>query len=89
MGNLRQLVTLDLQNNRLAELPENIARLKSLRMLSLNNNQLKTVPVGAMAKLKNLEYLNLEDNPLAAPKETLGELKKLLPGCLVLINQNK
>jgi Leucine-rich repeat (LRR) protein len=59
----RQLVILDLSNNRLEEIPSAaIAMLSSLRRLSLAGNRIVELSWGTEVHLSNLKFLDASDN---------------------------
>ena len=53
---------LDLDNNKLIDLPEEISKLTNLRILSLSNNRLSNLPK-TINKMVNLRELFLDGNP--------------------------
>ncbi|OQO01419.1 hypothetical protein B0A48_12974 [Cryoendolithus antarcticus] len=57
LGSLKSLEVLDLQSNRILELPESLGELKSLRVLNIAGNQLTTLP---MELLHDLPLVDLE-----------------------------
>lgn len=59
---LRILETLDLSGNRLQIMPLGLPR--SLRILSIKNNELTSIPHGAMAGMEKLQKLILSENHL-------------------------
>lgn len=67
---------LDLSNNDLADLPDDIAKLKLLRWLIVKNNQLVKLPE-SLGDLKTLEFLNLGHNKLRILPDSLQALNKL------------
>ncbi len=74
---LGALATLAIAGNRIAELPDWLDRLESLRQLSLTNNELKWVP-GVVRRLTWLEDLALDSNPLEGLPEWIAELDRLV-----------
>lgn len=60
---LTHLVSLDLSNNSLAELPENFGSLSLLQRLDLYSNKLKELPL-SFSQLKQLKWLDLKGNML-------------------------
>jgi len=76
IGNLRNLVTLDLDNNQLTGLPQEIGNLSNLTILSLYNNQLTRLPV-KIGNLSKLTMLDLSYNQLTALPLEIGNLSGL------------
>ena len=62
---LTHLVSLDLSNNSLTELPENFGSLSLLQRLDLYSNKLKELPL-SFSQLKQLKWLDLKGNMLEA-----------------------
>ncbi|XP_029939582.1 podocan [Salarias fasciatus] len=60
--NLRLLETLDLSGNGLLSLPVSLPR--SLQVLKIKNNQLNSIPDGALTGMEKLQKLILSDNQL-------------------------
>jgi len=60
---LTHLVSLDLSNNSLTELPENFGHLSLLQRLDLYSNKLQDLPL-SFAQLKQLKWLDLKNNEL-------------------------
>ncbi len=85
IGNLQNLVTLLLDNNRLESLPKNIGNLQNLKSLILRQNNLKTLPK-TILKLQKLEILMLsKDNQNTFPENVKSMLDKLKQkGCGIL-----
>ena len=67
---LASLEWLDLRNNILWEIPRNIGEHKKLKTLLLGRNQLKFLPA-ELGLVKTLTGLNLSDNPLKEPPQTI------------------
>ena len=67
---LASLEWLDLRNNILCEIPRNIGEHKKLKTLLLGRNKLKFVPA-ELGLVKTLNGLNLSDNPLEEPPQTV------------------
>jgi internalin A len=70
IASMTQLISLDLSNNRLTELPSSIGRLKNLQHINVANNNITNLPE-EINKLTQLISLNASDNPL---KEIKGNL---------------
>ena len=76
LGSLRNIISLNLSNNRIKEIPLGISYLKRLKNLDLSNNQVYALPKGFVS-LNKLEELNLENNQLGSLPPYLYRLKKL------------
>jgi Leucine-rich repeat (LRR) protein len=76
IGQLQQLVFLDLANMYLKILPAEIGALKNLKFLNLKGNKLETLPA-EFRELKNLKTLNLYGNYLSVLPEGIGAFKNL------------
>jgi GTPase SAR1 family protein len=63
IGQLTNLISLDLSHNQLTALPEAIGQLNQLRVLILNNNKLLMLPL-ELTQLKELKKLDIRDNNL-------------------------
>ena len=63
IGNLQNLISLDLDNNAIEELPESIGKLQKLELLSLRANCLYALP-DEMIELKALKKFYLAQNQL-------------------------
>jgi Leucine-rich repeat (LRR) protein len=74
IGNLINLLTLDLNNNKLVELPIEIFNIKNLRNLDLRNNKLIRITqnIGNLRQLKKLYLRNIGTDPLADPLGFVG-----------------
>lgn len=64
------LTVLDVQNNKLKELPAAISRLTILKTLDVSNNDLGNLP-NELARLKSLVRLNIEGNPLRSIRQSV------------------
>ena len=80
---LASLEWLDLRNNILCEIPRNIGEHKKLKTLLLGRNQLKFLPA-ELGLVKTLTGLNLSDNPLEEPPQTILMKGFLLFKCIYL-----
>ena len=77
IGNLTDLVTLDLGHNDLTSLPLSIGKLRSLtHFLYLSHNQLKSLPK-TISELSNLKYLNITHNQFTILPESICHLANL------------
>ena len=65
------LTNLDLNNNKIAEFPSDILKLKKLTTLNLQNNDLNSIP-NSLGLMNNLVRLNIEGNPL---KRLVGKMR--------------
>lgn len=63
IGDLTNLVELDLRGQQLTELPESLCYLPNLKRLYLPDNQLTTLPA-KFSQLKQLVCLEVRDNPI-------------------------
>src|SRR5579871_1831415 len=73
----RQLETLILANNGLAEISERIGDLQRLRMLDLGHNELTKLP-DRLGEINGLsDFLYLHDNRLTSLPQSMNHLKKL------------
>lgn len=77
LSHSRKLENLNLTLVRLAEIPSNISTLKTLRKLTVNNNQRPITIHKNLSILKKLDYLDLSGDSILVLPENLGELKKL------------
>lgn len=74
---MTSLVVLNLSRNReLAELPEEVSSLVSLRLLNLSWTRIKRLPLG-LKELKKLIHLDLDDTPLLLEVDVIGYLLNL------------
>jgi len=72
IGNLLNLVELDLNSNKLSSLPKELGTLINLQKLSLNENRISSFP-SEMGNLINLEQLELSNNRFEVlPNEILN-----------------
>jgi small GTP-binding protein len=76
IGNLVNLIELDLQGNQLSSIPREIGNLKKLKILDLGVNQISLLPT-EIGNLENLTYLNLRGNKLSTLPSEIGNLKNL------------
>ena len=65
------LTNLDLNNNKIADFPGDILKLKKLTTLNLQNNDLNSIP-NTLGLMNNLVRLNIEGNPL---KRLVGKMR--------------
>jgi hypothetical protein len=77
IGNIYNLIELDLSNNYLSILPESIGNLRNLKILYLENNNLTMLPV-SICNLTNLKYLYLSNNNLTTLPKNIGNLYNLI-----------
>jgi Leucine-rich repeat (LRR) protein len=65
LGNLKNLISLDLYANKLTgEIPNSLSKLNLLRFMRLNNNKLTGSIPRELAKLSNLKVIDLSNNDL-------------------------
>ncbi|MEM9274859.1 MAG: COR domain-containing protein, partial [Cyanobacteria bacterium P01_F01_bin.143] len=76
IGNLINLKTLNIENNKLISLPESIGNLITLNTLNLNCNKLASLPK-SIGNLNNLKTLNIEKNELVSIPKSIGNLTNL------------
>lgn len=76
IGNLENLIFLDLSGNNITSLPESIRNLDKLRILKIGNNKIKVLP-REIGELENLEILDLSYNELSSLPESIGGLENL------------
>ena len=76
VGQLTNLTSLDLYNNRLTTLLESIGQLTNLAFLNLTSNRLTMLPE-AIGQLTNLTSFNLRNNQLTALPEAIAQLTNL------------
>src|SRR5229473_3451497 len=76
IGQLANMQSLYLYNNRLTQVPVELGQLAKLEVLYLGNNQLTQVPV-ELGRLMNLERLSLDNNRLTQVPTELGRLTTL------------
>jgi leucine-rich repeat protein SHOC2 len=77
IGNLTNLVSLRLVDNRLTILPDSIGNLTNLRELRLYQNQLKTLP-DSITNLQQLTWLSLSLNRLTVFPQQIAEFTNLV-----------
>lgn len=79
IGNLTNLQTVLLQNNRiLGPLPFELGRLPKLQTLDLSNNMFTGEIPSSLANIKSLQYLRLNNNSLTGPiPEALANMTQL------------
>ncbi|OMJ07784.1 Adenylate cyclase [Smittium culicis] len=75
-GFLVNLKVLNLDNNKISDLPASLANLKSLKVLSLKNNLLKSFP-SVITRLTNLENLDVSYNLIGLIPESISNLTNL------------
>ena len=76
LGQLINLKTLSLANNRLTSLPEDLCLAKGLKVLSLHNNKLTELPI-SIGQLESLEKLDLKSNNLTFLPTSISRLMSL------------
>jgi Leucine rich repeat len=86
IGDMVQLKSLILSENKLQTLPESIGQLSSLKTLHLFHNQLNSLPE-SLYNLKGLQWLGLTGNSLS--RKTIREVKRELPNTRIYIKDRK
>jgi Leucine-rich repeat (LRR) protein len=76
MRQFETVVTLNLNSNKLVELPPDIGLLKCLRSISLDDNLLVALPE-SFTELKTLTFLSMQQNTFPRLPPDLGELTLL------------
>jgi hypothetical protein len=71
LNQLANLETLNLNNNKIKELPTEISNLKNLKTLTMNNNLLNSIP-NSIVRLENLKTLELADNNMVILPELIN-----------------
>jgi len=71
LNQLANLETLNLNNNKIEELPTEISNLKNLKILTMNNNLLSCIP-NSIVRLENLKTLELADNNMVILPELIN-----------------
>ena len=79
-ADLEKVTRLDLEGNKLTEVPKGLEKLKQLTFLRLEGNKLSDVKT--LAKLTQLKMLWLTGNQ-AITKAQIAELQKALPKCKI------
>ncbi|KAJ2811591.1 cysteinyl-tRNA synthetase, partial [Coemansia furcata] len=77
LNKLVHLTTLMLRNNRLVDLPESLAELRSLKVLNVSNNNLPTFPL-VVTKIASLEELDISLNRIPAIPNAISSLVNLV-----------
>ncbi|KAJ2737679.1 cysteinyl-tRNA synthetase, partial [Coemansia sp. Cherry 401B] len=77
LDQLDRLTTLMLRNNRLVDLPDSLARLRSLRVLNVSNNNLPAFP-GVVTRIKSLEELDISLNRIPSVPDAISALENLV-----------
>ena len=71
IGNLKNLVCLDISENRLEDLPEEVGGLEYLTDLHLSQNVIEVLPDG-IGQLTRLTILKVDQNRLTTLNENIG-----------------
>ncbi|KOB68881.1 Leucine-rich repeat-containing protein 57 [Operophtera brumata] len=75
--NLSEILrNLDLSKNRISALPDDISRLKHLKLFNLDTNKLHTLP-NSIVNMKKLEVLNISNNLVTALPLSFSNLSNL------------
>jgi len=84
IGNLENLVCLDIAFNLIGTLPPEITKLKKLQYLNMAGTRyMAKVPVELLKQLPSLKVLNISDHP-EWPAARFEEVKKALPNVKVI-----
>jgi Leucine-rich repeat (LRR) protein len=87
IGQLENLVCLDLAFNLISTLPPEITKLKKLQYLNLAGTRyMAKVPVELLKQLPSLKVLNIADHP-EWPAARFEEVKKALPNVKVITTE--
>lgn len=84
IGNLKNLKSLDLSNNKFTGVPAEIGRLSDLEILNLSNNKITGLP-HELANLSKLKILDLSGNNYS--KVDLDKIKQGLPSTTIIKTQ--
>jgi len=76
LDEIKGLLALFLQNNRLEKLPVNFSQLRSLVALNISNNEFKVFPV-AITELENLHDLDISFNMITELPKEIGKMRAL------------
>ena len=85
---LVNLECLDLSFNRISTLPDEIAQLKKLRVLNLMGTRYMAKVPAVVAKIPNLEELDIRNHP-EWKASVFEEAKKMLPDVKVIVADDK
>ncbi|XP_071785484.1 leucine-rich repeat-containing protein 69-like isoform X1 [Asterias amurensis] len=77
ISGLVKLTVLNLGNNCFEELPEHLATLHSLEKLHLFGNQIKSIDAKILGDLRNLTFLNLNNNQIKTVPSAINRLVSL------------
>ncbi|KAJ1873743.1 cysteinyl-tRNA synthetase [Coemansia sp. RSA 990] len=77
LDKLDRLTTLMLRNNRLVDLPESLARIRSLRVLNVSNNNLAAFPQ-VVTRIRSLEELDISLNRIPMIPDAISALTDLI-----------
>ena len=78
--------SIDLSVNGLTQLPPSLYKLSSMKVLNLRNNDLANLKTEDFKTLGGLESIDLSNNPLTDPLQTINELQKVLPLTKIIYN---
>ncbi|KAJ2540294.1 cysteinyl-tRNA synthetase [Coemansia sp. RSA 1853] len=77
LDKLDRLTTLMLRNNRLVDLPDSLARLRSLRVLNVSNNNLPAFPQ-VVTRILSLEELDISLNRIPSIPDAISALSNII-----------
>ncbi|CAH1242932.1 ACSS2 [Branchiostoma lanceolatum] len=75
---LTSLTVVDLNRNHLTKFPEDLQLLPLLEKVFLCSNKIKSIPVGVLSKMKNLQVLAIDKNNLKGVPKDIVESKSLV-----------
>ena len=76
IGQLSNLILLNLSYNKIEKLPDVVCDLKTLQTLSLSNNKITNLPE-RIGELENLNWVDLNENPITNLPDSIINLRKL------------
>lgn len=85
LDQIPKLATLNVQNNRIEDLPWYFPRLRMLKHLNISNNKFRNLP-GVICEMESLVDLDISFNMISELPEKIGQLK-LLDRLIIVGNQ--
>lgn len=82
IGSLKNLRTLGLYGNKIAQLPASICELAHLEVLYIDGNPIKELP-DSIGDLKNLKILGIAGTQISSGEQ--ARIQKQLPNCKILV----